>query len=187
MRAGTCAGIVVALSFLAVGCGDDDADGDDGSGGSQSSCGTAASPDVLTLTAVAPAAGATVPANGVVHTFTIVDTPGTFSQFTFAFDASHTAGTPDPPSFQLLATPEGDDLRFVANPVTWSNAPGTVHLDVQDVYEFPDGCVYAFPSPLFDYQVEPGGGGGGAGGGAGGAGGGAGGGVAGGAGGVGGM
>jgi hypothetical protein len=154
----------VALS----GCGDDSAS--DGQGGGPN-CGTASNPDLLQLRDVIPTPGSTVPNVDVIHSFTIVDTPGLFETFTFISAGEHTAGQPEPSPLQITIIAEGPDLRYTAAPVTYPTAPGHVEFSVAEVYQTADGCYVAFPDPLFSFDVEPGGGGAGGAGGGGGAGG----------------
>ncbi|HSN97653.1 MAG TPA: hypothetical protein VLS89_05120 [Candidatus Nanopelagicales bacterium] len=160
---------VFVVSTLVAGCGGDD-DGGAG-GGSSSDCGTLSSPTVLELRDVTPAAGETVQNGGIVHAFTVVSAPGLFQSIALALGSEHTAGTPDPSSVQVSAQQEGQDIRYEAEPMTWATAPGRVELGIPTVYQDSEGCVYAFPSPLFSYEVEAGGGGAGGGAGGGGAGG----------------
>lgn len=146
--------------LFAAGCGDDD---DAADGGPASSCGTLTSPLTLELRDVAPGAGSTVGGADVVHSFTVVNSPGLFESFTFVFDSAHTAGQPSPAQFQFQVTQEGADLLYVANPVSFPTA-GHVEFSVAEVYQTAGGCHHAFPDPLFSYDVEGGGGAGGTGG-----------------------
>jgi hypothetical protein len=166
--------LLVALGAPAIaGCGDDAGSGSSGQGGQGGDCGTAADPRALEVRDAQPAPGSTVPGTDVVHSFTVVDAPGVFASFSFAFGAENTAGLPDPSSFQFIVTQEGADLRYVAEPVTFPMAPGHVEFSVEQVYQTADGCHHAFPDPLFSYDAEAGGtGGAGGSGGTGGAGGG---------------
>jgi hypothetical protein len=82
-------GCGVAAAALALGCGGDDTSAGSTSGGSCAD--TATTPTVLTLADVQPAAGASVPNEGIVHGFTVVQAPGLFPSFTFVFNPAHTA------------------------------------------------------------------------------------------------
>lgn len=169
---GTLRALAVALAacLSLAACGDDSADGGAGGGASEGAgagtpgCGTASDPTLLTLRDVSPVPGSTVAGDAVVHAFTIVDAPGLIQQLTFQLPAAHTAGTPDPAQLAFTITQDGADLVYTAAPVAWSTVPAHVELSVTGAFEA-DGCVYAFPSPLFSYDVEPGEGAGGAGGG----------------------
>lgn len=155
-------GFIAAAAVLAVGCGGDD---DTGAGStSGGSCADAATtPTVLQLADVQPAAGASVPNEGIVHAFTVVQAPGLFQSFTFVFNPAHTANTSDPVTMSFTVTQQGADIRYQAAPVSWAEAPSRVDLRVAERYQG-DGACYVLPDPLFAYDVVPAGGGGGAGG-----------------------
>lgn len=167
--------LALALATCAVplaACGDDTGGTDgaggggasNGAGGGTPACGTQSDPTVLTLRDVTPAPGTSVAGDAIVHGFTIVDAPGIVQQLTFQLAATHTAGLPVPEQLAFTITQQGADLVYTAEPVAWSTAPSHVELSLTDLFEV-DGCVFAFPAPLFSYDVEPGGGEGGAGGG----------------------
>ncbi|MCC6551428.1 MAG: hypothetical protein IT372_00215 [Polyangiaceae bacterium] len=157
--------LALALATLAAGCGDD-GDSSSGGGGSTPGCGTTTEPTVLELRDVTPAAGSSVENDAIVQAFTVVAAPGVFQTMTFTPGDGHTAGTTDPASLQYTATPQGADIRYEITPVTWINAPSHVEIRIDNLYQDTKGCVFAFPEPLFSYDVTPaGGGGGGAGGG----------------------
>ena len=164
---------LMTLALIGAACGGDDEGGSGGSGtgtgtgsgAGQPGCGTQEAPQVITLSDVTPAAGATVSAAGVVHRFTTTDAPGFVEMFTFVFGAGNTAGLPTQGSFSFTIMDNLDGtFTYESAPVDFPMA-GDVEFAVQEVYQFPDGCFYAFPSPLFSYSVTDGGGGGGTGGG----------------------
>jgi hypothetical protein len=175
-------GLLTALLATAVAAttacgGDDDGSGggnggSGGNGGTTSStgagtpgCGTPEAPTPFTLSDLGPPAGASVPQSNVVHTFTTTNAPGVVESVTFLFGAANTAGTPMGMfSFTITDNMNGT-YRYDAAPVTWPTAPGHVEFAVQEVFEFPNGCFYAFPNPLFSYDVTDDGGAGGGGGG----------------------
>jgi hypothetical protein len=37
--------------------------------------------------------------------------------------------------------------------MAWTAAPGHVEMQFAGVYQDPDGCFFAFPSPLFAYEI----------------------------------
>ena len=174
------------LALASVACGDDESS----STGTPPppACGTLANPEVVTVAEVTPATGSTVPNDEIVHEVVVVNAPGLFQQFTLVLaPGKHTAGGTVQSQVSISAAVEGTNVRYTVAPITWQVAPAAVHVSIQERYQAADGCVYAFPDPLFSYAIEEGGGGGGGGGGDGGGGeGGAGGGGEGGAGGVGG-
>jgi hypothetical protein len=152
-------------------------------------CGTEDAPETLTLKDVTPAKGSAVPDQDIVHGFTVVSAPGLFKTLNLQYLApAHTAGEADPSAWQWTAAAQGSDVRYEALGVRWKNAPGHVSVGSSVKFKTSNGCVYALPTPLFDYDVEAkGAGGAGQGGAAAGGSGGAGGSAAGGAGGAGGQ
>lgn len=165
------AAFLLATALASAGCGDDSSEttSTGTGGGASATCGTVDDPDLFTLGTVSPASGTPVDSLTVVHSFRVVDAPAAVTQIAFEIAATHTAGTPSPAQLSFTVTQEGADLVYTASPVTWANA-GHVELSVPTKYEA-EGCVYAFPSPLFSYDLAPPEGTGGAGsGGAGGAG-----------------
>jgi hypothetical protein len=123
---------------------------------STSTCGTVGAPKLLELTDVTPAAGASVPNSGVVHAFTVVAAPGLFTSLGLQYVApEHTAGAADPSAWKITAKASGADVRYEAGPVSFANAPGHVTIASGQKFATADGCVYALPSPLFDYDVTP--------------------------------
>lgn len=164
---------LLILALFGAACGGDDEEGSGGSGtgtgtgAGQPGCGTQAAPQVITLADVSPPAGAAVPATGVVHRFTTTDAPGFVEMFTFVFGAGNTAGLPVQGSFSFTIMDNLDGtFTYESAPVDFEMA-GNVEFAVQEIYQFPDGCFYAFPSPLFSYSVTDGMGGAGGTGGAG--------------------
>lgn len=162
------------LALAATACGGDDEGGSGGSGAGtgsgagQPGCGTQADPQIITLADVSPAPGMTVPRTGVVHRFTTTDAPGFVEMFTFGFGQANTAGLPLQGSFSFTVVDNLDGtVTYESAPVDFPMA-GNVEFSVQEVYQFPGGCFYAFPNPLFSYSVTDGtGGAGGMGGGGG--------------------
>ncbi|MEQ9317532.1 MAG: hypothetical protein RIF41_00175 [Polyangiaceae bacterium] len=160
----------MTLALAGAACGGDDEGGSGGSGtgtgtgAGQPGCGTQAAPQILTLADVTPEAGTTVPATGVVHRFTTTDAPGFVEMFTFEFGAANTAGLPTQGSFSFTIMDNQDGtFTYESAPVDFPMA-GDVEFSVQEIYQFPDGCFYAFPNPLFSYAVTDGAGGAGGGG-----------------------
>jgi len=180
-RSNACALAIALFSLVAplAGCGDDTGDGAGGSGtgngtgsgtgSGDAACGTVDNPTLLTLTNVSPPDGSVVGGDSVVHAFTIVGAPGLIQTLNFQTGATHTAGTPVPESLSFAVTQDGGDLTYTAEPVRWDTT-AHVELSVVGAFQVEGGCVFAFPAPLFDYDVEAteGSGGGGAGGGSGG-------------------
>jgi hypothetical protein len=149
---------LAATLAVAPGCGDD---GADGAGGSTPTCGTTANPEVLTVTERSPEAESLVANDAVVHRFRIVNAPGMIQEMQFELPASHTAGAPIPARLAFTVTQEGSDLVYEGAPLTWTTAPGRVEMRIAGTFQTDDGCVYAFPSPLFAYDLDESGGGGG--------------------------
>ncbi len=157
-------GLALTLPLLVLGCGEDSTESTGTGGSGPGSCGTADAPDLFQLADVTPASGGAVDSLQVVHSFRVVDAPGIVQQLAFQTAASHTAGAPNPAQLSFTVTQEGADLVYTATPVTWSSA-GHVELSVPTRYDV-GGCIYAFPSPMFTYDLAPteGSGGGGSGG-----------------------
>ncbi len=152
-----------SLALLLAGCGDDS--GGSGGGGAStgsgdSSCGTVDDPVLFTLADVSPAPGDVVAGAQVVHSFRIVDAPAVVQQLAFQATAAHTAGTTTPAQLTFTVTQEGADLVYTAAPVDWETVPGHVELTVASVYQVAGKCGYAFPSPLFSYDIAESGAGG---------------------------
>jgi len=137
-------GLVMSWGLVASGCGGDDDDGPN--------CGTLAEPVTLTLADVTPAQGSSVVNDSIVHAFTIVGVRALFSTSMRLLPA-HSAGAPDPVLLNTTVDTSGEDLRYTVAPLRWTTAPASVRVDDSGRYETTDGCVYAFPSPLFSYDV----------------------------------
>jgi hypothetical protein len=136
-----------ALAIAGVtGCGSDDDE--------QGPCGTATAPALVTLAGVEPAAGASVANENIVHAFTVVGLRALLEP-DFLLTPAHTAGFPDPTQFVVSIDPAGDDVGYTFAPMRWTSAPANVAIDADGVFQTSDGCVYAFPSPLFAYAVTP--------------------------------
>lgn len=149
---------LAATLAVAPGCGDDSADG---AGGSTPTCGTTAEPELLTITERSPEAESLVANDAIVHRFRIVNAPGIIQNMQFELPAAHTAGAPIPAQLAFTVTQEGSDLVYVGAPLTWTTAPGRVEMRIAGSFQTEDGCVYAFPSPLFAYDLDESGEGGG--------------------------
>jgi hypothetical protein len=117
----------------------------------QDDCAGINNPTVLTLVNLAPAIGDSVPNQAIVHSFSITDDI-VFSDIALAYLETHTAGTPDP-ALQFTYTIAETTTDLTSPPVVWTSAPGHVELEAPIVYQTPDGCAYALPSPLFSYDV----------------------------------
>jgi hypothetical protein len=140
--------VLVLGACVTVGCGG----GDEGGGDGKPDCGTASSPDPFVIANVTPAPGASVPNANIVHTFKIVGNVYAPS-LALAMPATHTAGLPTPnPTMWALAA-ESDGMLYTATPITWMTAPGHVEVQLAGAYADPDGCVFAFPSPMFSYDI----------------------------------
>lgn len=147
-------GLVVALAIGACDSGATNPTSNDaGMGGSV--CGTHANPGILKLTGLSPALGATVVNQGIVHGFVVENAPAVFTNFTLEYGATHTAGlsTPSDPTFQTA--PSGNNLIYQLTVNGWSYAPGHVELEVRASYDTGKGCTWAFPTPLFSYDITP--------------------------------
>jgi hypothetical protein len=139
-----CAGV----ALLACGGGDDgDDDADPGPG-----CGTAAQPLMLSLGDLKPSLGSSVPNSGIVHEFKIIGLRVLFEP-DLTLTLAHTAGTPEPAQLMVSIDPSTPDVRYTFAPLRWTNAPSQVAIDVDKLYQTEDGCTYAFPNPLFSYEV----------------------------------
>ena len=141
--------VVVGLgASFALACGG----GDDGGGDSnEKDCGTASDPDPFVIANVEPAVGASVPNTGIVHRFKIVGTLYVDTLQTLLV-AAHTAGTPTGNPMWTI-TNDGDGALYTSSPITWTTAPAHVEVDFAGGYAAPDGCVFAFPSPMFSYEL----------------------------------
>jgi hypothetical protein len=143
-----------ALSVICVaGCGSDPSSESDA--GSQAMCPAGSGTIQLTIADVSPARGATVPNHAIVEKFTIKNAPGFFTSFTTTLLATHTAGYPNPPNGALSVASVGNDLIYSSTVDSWTMAPGHVEMAFSSRYRTDDGCIYAFPSPMFSYDVVP--------------------------------
>lgn len=140
----------IALLVACAAGGDDEGmdDGDDAS-----DCAPADDPQELTIEAVAPAPGATVPNADIVHRFTIADSPGVFTSLQLVLEPEHTAGTLDPPAPMFSIVPTGDDLEYSLPPVRWM-AVGHVEVSFGGGFVDDEGCHYVFPPGVFSYDLQ---------------------------------
>lgn len=147
------------LSFAAVGCGGSSDDNSGGAGAgpkmgaATADCGTVQEPRTIELSNVSPALGATVPNTAIVQTFTIVGqhllTTPTFG----GLPGVHTAGQQMPSPVGYTPVISGADLVYTSQPLTWQNAPAHVELVPSSIVYTDDGCVWTFPTPIFEYDV----------------------------------
>jgi hypothetical protein len=119
-------------------------------------CGTYDNPGILKVTGRSPAIGATVLNQGIVHGFVVENAPAVFTTFTLKYGATHTAGVSEPSDPKFQATVSGSNLIYQLTIDRWSHAPGHVELVTSDGYQTRAGCYWAFPSPLFSYDITPG-------------------------------
>ena len=137
-------GWLVAVAALLVACSTEEAP-----------CGTDAAPAVFEVVDLSPPLDASVKNDAIVHAFTIADAPGTFQSFTFDYGADHDAGLPVGGSMHFTISTHVGHVDYVANPFAWSHAPASVVMSVPERYRAADGCVFAFPEPLFRYALTP--------------------------------
>jgi hypothetical protein len=133
---------LVALAPCLVGCSDDP---------SGPTCAGISSPVVLELAELTPALGATVPNDGIVHSFTVTGEIA-FTSIAFAYSKAHSAGDANP-RLEFSYSQEDGGVAYTAEPTRWENAPGHVEMAVPVVYETSEGCGYRLPLPLFSYDV----------------------------------
>jgi hypothetical protein len=62
--------------------------------------------------------------------------------------AAPQCGTPAQPLILPLR-----DVKPAAAPLRWTNTPAAVVIDTQQLFQTDEGCTYAFPKPLFSYNV----------------------------------
>lgn len=164
----------LSAAVMVSSLGRDDDDGPQNTGGQGPTCGSQASPELLELIDIQPAAGSTVENTAIVHGFTIVDAPPIPAQMELNFllpAPQHSAGNPVG-MLRFWVTPQGANTRFESEPFAWTSAPANVYMHLPDPFEGDgESCWYSFPESLFDYAIIPGAGGSGAGGGSGGGGG----------------
>lgn len=114
----------------------------------------------MTLADVAPAAGSSVLNTAIVHAFTVKDAPGQFPAFSLLMPGGkHTAGSASVSPWKFAVTMQGADVHYAAEPLVWQTAPGEVYVQIPERFQSQDGCVYAFPDPVFQYSITEGGGG----------------------------
>jgi hypothetical protein len=145
----TMVGICLVSVIWTAGCGSDDKTA------ATPTCPAGPGTTVLTIADVSPATGATVQNRAIEEKFTIKNAPGMFNSFTVALLASHTAGTPLPVNGTITATRVGNDLTYSSTVDSWATAPSHVETTFSGLYKTDDQCLYAFPSPLFSYDVVP--------------------------------
>jgi hypothetical protein len=146
---------VHCLTFCAAlvgGCGDS---GDGGVGADSGICGTASDPGVLKLADRSPALGASVVNRDIVHSFTVVNAPADYYAFDLLHGDGHSAGLSTPTDPRFRTTRSGNNISYQMTIDSWSNAPGHAVLNVRGTFETSQGCTWAFPSPLFSYDVTP--------------------------------
>ena len=152
-------GLLVGLLSLALVVAACESEGGGGAGdttGGGPRCGTVEAPTTLELAGVTPAPGSTVENRDIVQAFTVVDPPGLFNEMQFMTATGHTAGAASTARLQITidVMAEGGH-RYTVAPVSWATAPGHVELVVTTPFEGPDGCIWAFPTPLFSYDLVP--------------------------------
>jgi len=143
---------------MAVGCGgaagnaaaDAAVDADGGP------CGTHMEPGILKLANLVPAMGASVVNQTIVHSFTVVNAPGDFTNFDLRYGPSHTAGVPTPNGPRFQTTISGSDVAYQLTATSWSLAPGHVEWVASGGFDTSKGCTWNFPSPLFSYDITAG-------------------------------
>jgi hypothetical protein len=130
------------VSFVALSCG----------GSDEPACGTVQAPKLIAIKDVSPAIGASVPNSAIVHSFTIV---GQLLQLNLGLGLppAHTAGQSVPAQMGWTVTPSGSDMVYRSEPLSWEKAPAHVEVDSSKLYETPDHCVSALPTPLFQYDI----------------------------------
>jgi hypothetical protein len=140
------------LSALLVGCGDG---GGQGVGADSAVCGTHEAPGILTLSSLKPAKDASVVNQTIVHSFTVLGAPADYRSFQLVYGDGHTAGlsTPADPKFQT--TLSGSNVIYQLVIDRWAYAPGHVVLNAKGSFDTMQGCTWAFPSPLFSYDITP--------------------------------
>jgi hypothetical protein len=110
------------------------------------------------LTAVAPAAGASVKNSMIVHTYQTVGLDAHLTQIGLAALPNHTAGSPPAFTGSVQPVPRtggGTDYQYSFT-ITWPIAPAHVALADPGIYESEaDGCRFQLPNPLFEYDVTP--------------------------------
>jgi hypothetical protein len=143
---------LMVCAVLMAGCGGSD---DSGAGADSGTCGTFDNPGILKLTNRSPAIGASVVNRDIVHSFTVVNAPADYYSFDLLHGEGHSAGlsTPDNPRFRTARS--GNNISYQLTIDSWSSAPGHVVLSARRSFSTSQGCTWAFPSPLFSYDVTP--------------------------------
>ena len=143
--------LLAASASFALGCGGSD----DPPAEQTPDCGTVSNPDEFVIANVEPAAGASAPNANIIHRFKIIgDLFAT--TLSMALPAAHTAGLPIPNPTMWQPALESDGVMYTSTATSWTTAPGHVELQFAGAYQDPDGCFWAFPSPLFSYEItEP--------------------------------
>jgi hypothetical protein len=141
---------LTVCAALVAGCGDS---GDDGAGADSGICGTASEPGILKLTNLRPALGASVVNRDIVHSFTVVNAPADYHSFDLLHGDGHSAGlsTPDDPHFTTSRS--GNNISYQMTIEGWSSAPGHAVLNARGTFQTAQGCTWAFPTPMFSYDV----------------------------------
>jgi hypothetical protein len=154
MKTALQASMLYCVSAVLVACGGGGSNSAD-SAVDASGCGTHANPGILKLTGLTPATGTSVLNQNIVHGFVVENAPAFFTAFTLRYGDAHTAGisTPFGPTFQV--TVSGSNLIYQMTIDAWSLAPGHVEIVASGSYDTLKGCTWAFPSPLFSYDVTP--------------------------------
>lgn len=132
------------MAALALtGCGEDDDD--------KASCGSPEAPLLYTVENVTPAPGSTVTNAGIVHSFALKGND-VLAKLTGAVAEGHTAGLPAA-TLTWSAMAGNDAVIYQAAPMSWTDAPAEVRLNLVGTYTTDDGCYYKLPAPLFSYSV----------------------------------
>jgi hypothetical protein len=157
------------LCALAGACGSNkgsDTTGTSGGGDAAVPCTDSGNPTPLTAANFAnfePSLGATVSNSAIVHRFQLIGFPVAF-QLTFQPVAGkHTAGSLILPeaeggpasTWQWTVTRMDTVVQYESAPITWSQAPGHVELDLASPQLTADGCAFTLPNPFFSYDVVP--------------------------------
>ena len=146
-------GLVVAFAFGA--CGDASITPPSDASADSSACGTSSNPGILKVTGLSPAIGATVVNQRIVHGFVVENAPAVFVNFTLRPGDTQTVGWSTPSDLKFQVTSSGNNLVYQLTVDAWSRAPGHVELEASTDYMTPKGCYWAFPSPLFSYDITP--------------------------------
>lgn len=131
------------MGLVAAACGGSD---------EKPSCGTEQAPTAIEIKDVSPAVGASVPNAAIVQRFTLV---GRLLQITpsFLLPAAHTAGQTVPTPVQWSIAVSGADTVYTSEPISWQNAPAHVEADSNAPLKTSDGCIFALPKQIFEYDV----------------------------------